>query len=122
MLGKQSAVLCPRCVAALSIASVEGQRILYCERCQGMLVPMAFFVELVQDIRAKSGVESATLPPFDPRDLDRRTDCPQCGQQMDTHPYGGGGNVVIGGCEQCAVNWLDCGALGRIARAHDRRT
>jgi Zn-finger nucleic acid-binding protein len=39
---------------------------------------------------------------------------------MDTHPYGGPGNVIIDDCERCEVNWLDYGELQRIVRAPER--
>jgi Zn-finger nucleic acid-binding protein len=39
---------------------------------------------------------------------------------MDTHLYGGGGNVIIDDCENCDLNWLDYGELDRIVRAPDR--
>jgi Zn-finger nucleic acid-binding protein len=39
---------------------------------------------------------------------------------MDTHLYGGGGNVILDDCENCGLNWLDYGELDRIVRAPDR--
>jgi Zn-finger nucleic acid-binding protein len=45
---------------------------------------------------------------------------PQCGEEMDKHPYGGGGNVIIEDCERCSLNWLDYGELERIVQAPDR--
>ena len=39
---------------------------------------------------------------------------------MDTHPYGGGGSVIIDDCENCALDWLDYAELDRIVRAPDR--
>jgi hypothetical protein len=39
--------------------------------------------------------------------LDRRTRCPQCGRDIDTHYYAGGGNVVIDDCSHCELNWLN---------------
>jgi Zn-finger nucleic acid-binding protein len=33
---------------------------------------------------------------------------------MDTHQYGGAGNVVIDNCYACSVIWLDWGELNRI--------
>jgi Zn-finger nucleic acid-binding protein len=39
---------------------------------------------------------------------------------METHPYGGGGNVIIEDCERCELNWLDHGELERIVQAPDR--
>jgi hypothetical protein len=35
---------------------------------------------------------------------------------MDTHPYFGGGNVVVNTCERCSVIWLDAGKLALIER------
>jgi Zn-finger nucleic acid-binding protein len=40
---------------------------------------------------------------------------------MDTHPYGGPGNVIIDTCENCSLNWLDYGELQHIVRAPDER-
>ena len=53
------------------------------------------------------------------RGLDRSTKCPQCKQQMDTHLYGGPGNVIIDVCEACGLVWLDHGELERIVSAPD---
>ena len=36
---------------------------------------------------------------------------------MDTHPYGGPGNIVIDNCAGCELNWLDYGELQRVGRA-----
>jgi hypothetical protein len=33
---------------------------------------------------------------------------------MDTHPYGGPGNVIIDNCERCELNWLDYGELAKV--------
>jgi Zn-finger nucleic acid-binding protein len=38
---------------------------------------------------------------------------------MHTHPYAGGGNIVIDNCPVCAVNWLDHGELRRVVAAPD---
>jgi len=42
--------------------------------------------------------------------------CPNCQQRMDTHPYFGGGNVVVDTCEGCGLIWLDAGELAIIER------
>ena len=36
---------------------------------------------------------------------------------MDTHYYGGPGNVIIDACDRCDLNWLDAGELMRIVLA-----
>jgi Transcription factor zinc-finger len=75
-----------------------------------MLIGMDLFVGLIQDLRASR----------DRKDLQRRINCPQYGKVMDTHPYGGPGNVIIDDCDRCEVNWLDYGELQRIVRAPER--
>jgi len=78
------------------------------------------FVAIVHNLRARGegSAEAAHQPDWS--EMDRRIPCPQCGQEMDTHPYGGGGNVVMEDCERCELNWLDHGELERIVQAPDR--
>ena len=52
---------------------------------------------------------------------DSKIDCPQCHRRMDTHLYGGPGNVVIDSCEECSLIWLDRGELMHIVHAPDDR-
>ena len=114
-----SDLLCPVCAVPLIHASMERQRIFYCARCRGTLVPMAVFVVLVQNLRARRGGAVEISPPPDRRELDRATRCPHCGGRMDTHYYAGGGNVILDDCSRCELNWLDAGELMAIARAPD---
>ena len=114
-----SSLACPVCATALVQASA-GTRILYCKQCHGMLISMDVFPAVVQDLKIHRETTAYLAQPFDPRDLDRRINCPQCGRQMDTHLYGGGGNVVVDDCEPCSLIWLDYGELDRIVRAPDR--
>ena len=111
---------CPVCAVPLVHATAGGHRILYCSRCHGMLISMGIFPSVVQDMKSRRENTGYVPRPFDARDLDRRIQCPQCSRQMDTHLYGGGGNVVIDDCEDCGLDWLDYGELDRIVRAPDR--
>jgi LSD1 subclass zinc finger protein len=116
VLDQPSGLLCPICAVPLVHAALARQRILYCTRCRGSLIPMPVFVLVVEDLRAQRGA-AAIAPPPDPHELDRRLRCPQCGGAMDTHYYAGGGNVVIDDCSRCELNWLDAGELMAIVRA-----
>ena len=118
-LDEDSASDCPVCAIPLVHAAIDGQRIFYCRHCRGMLVPMDIFVPLVEDLRSRRDASTEIVYPFDSSELKRRIQCPQCGVAMDTHVYGGGGNVVISVCEHCESNWLDHGELDRIVRASD---
>jgi C4-type Zn-finger protein len=85
-----------------------------------MLVGMDNFVAMVHNARARHEIAGEPAHQPDWTEMDRRIKCPQCGEQMDTHPYGGGGNVIIEDCERCSFNWLDYSELERIVHAPDR--
>ncbi len=121
VLEEPAALACPACAVPLVHAAVGDRRILYCQRCRGMLIAMDRFLAIVEDLRSHR--ESAGGPPRPPdwRDMQRHLRCPQCAQPMDTHPYGGGGGVIIDSCDGCSLDWLDYGELERIARAPDRQ-
>jgi Zn-finger nucleic acid-binding protein len=120
VLGEADARACPVCAVPLVHAALNGVRILYCERCRGMLVAMSSFVTLVQDLRARQGGGAEIPRAPDPKGLERALVCPQCHARMDTHFYCGPGNVIIDDCSPCHLNWLDHGELMRIVRAPDR--
>jgi Zn-finger nucleic acid-binding protein len=119
VLGEPAGLACVVCTVDLVHAAVAGHRMRYCERCRGMLIGMEVFVEIVQDLRARRAgtVDAPRAPEW--TDLNRRLVCSQCKRDMDTHLYGGPGNVVIDTCENCSVNWLDYSELERIVRAPD---
>lgn len=119
ILGERSERTCPVCSIPLVHASIAGERILYCEHCLGMLLGMEQFLVVVQELHARYGTSPRRPKPLDERALDRRLTCPQCSQPMDTHPYGGPGNIIIDACENCGLNWLDYSELDRVARAAD---
>ena len=119
VLDEPSDKQCPVCHVPLVHASMLRQRLLYCTRCRGSLIPMPVFVALVQDLRARSAGATEVPHPPEPRELERALRCPQCGAAMDTHYYEGGGNVVIDDCSPCELNWLDAGELQTIGRTPD---
>lgn len=119
VLEEPSNLACPKCAVLLVHASVGGQRILYCNRCRGMLIGMDVFLAIIQDLRSRREAVGEAARQPDWNDLDRHIRCPQCGETMDTHAYEGGGNVIIDDCERCSLNWLDYGELDRIVRAPD---
>jgi Zn-finger nucleic acid-binding protein len=119
VLGEPAALSCPLCAVPLVCAALSGCRIMYCTRCRGTLIMMGVFVELIQARRAQHEGVAATHAP-DPKGLQRRTICPQCHHPMDTHFYGGPGNVIIDACDRCDLNWLDAGELMQILLAQAR--
>jgi len=120
LLGQTSELECPVCAARLDHAVIYHHRTLYCTTCCGSLISMLVFVSLVDDLRTQLGGATGIPRPPDPHGLQRRIQCPQCKETMDTHYYGGPGNVIIDDCSRCELNWLDNGELMTIVRAPDR--
>jgi Zn-finger nucleic acid-binding protein len=119
VLGEDAEEACPICAIPLMYAILGRERIRYCTRCRGMLIPMDTFLALAQELKAEAPGPGVPHAP-DPRELNRHINCPQCHQRMDTHYYGGPGNVVIDDCSKCFLNWMDHGEMIRIAHAPDR--
>ena len=119
-LGEPSGQDCPICVVGLVHATLNNIRICYCTKCHGMLVPMGALSALVDAVQGQK--RGGTIqPPADAEDLQRKTNCPACHHRMDTHFYGGPGNVVIDSCENCSLIWLDGGEVTRIAAAPEEQ-
>jgi Zn-finger nucleic acid-binding protein len=110
---------CPLCETFLANATIDSHAILYCARCHGMLLDMEAFVPLLDVLREYRYWAGSSLAPRG-ADNGRLLRCPLCGQEMDNHPYGGGGNINVDSCEACNVLWLDHGELSRIVAAPDR--
>jgi len=105
---------CPSCEISLLSATVGGASLLYCTRCDGMLVEMEELASLVAAARALPA-GPVPMQAANPADLQHSIACPQCRHAMEAHFYSG--NVAIDSCEGCGLKWLDHGALARIAHA-----
>ena len=115
---------CPVCATTLGHALLdEGDHVLHCAHCRGVLLARAAFVQVIERRRASAKGPGKIPTPVDRRELDRVVTCPQCQNRMDVHPYYGPGNVVIDTCPRCDAVWLDSGELGQITDApgSDRR-
>jgi len=108
--------MCPACQAPLASGRLDGHPLLFCQRCEGLLVEMENFVSVINAARAREQ-QSGLIPPRRQTPGDRTITCPSCQRPMLSHFYGGPGNLVIDTCERCHLNWLDPGELRRIARA-----
>ena len=116
-LGEPSTTKCPLCRVQLVSARLDDIPVLQCPRCKGLLIHQSAFAFAVEILRAKSTRPPIRQPAMNPKDLQRPLNCPICGEIMDTHPYGGPGNIAIDNCYRCKVIWLDYGEMGRIIRA-----
>jgi Zn-finger nucleic acid-binding protein len=110
----KSEVLCPICRVRLLSARIEDEAARYCGQCGGFLADMESFRVIVDKRRSSHSASAKCTAPFDPAELKRVLTCPRCQRTMDTHPYFGGGNVVVTTCESCSLIWLDAGKLALI--------
>lgn len=120
-LGERTDTDCPVCKTRLSQGRLEGFSVLYCESCRGVLADGEEFAAIVRVCRAKRREPPDQPVPLNPEELKRQVPCPLCQGEMDVHPYGGPGNVVIDSCARCRIVWLDHGEIGVIQRAPGRR-
>jgi Zn-finger nucleic acid-binding protein len=110
---------CPLCHIALSRGSVAKTPVLFCSKCNGLLISMDFFSEVIENLRTQQHTCVPVGAAANPEDLRRHIACPHCLRPMEAHFYAGPRNVVLDSCDFCNLNWLDHGELMRIARAPD---
>jgi Zn-finger nucleic acid-binding protein len=123
IVDERSGLHCPACSAELQVASLLKMRVLHCANCRGFLMKQDRFRILVSNLRDGAADPPVIPDPVDKKDLLRQVRCPHCRHVMDTHAYGGPGNVVVDNCPRCTVIWLDYGELKKIrdAPGRDRR-
>jgi Zn-finger nucleic acid-binding protein len=109
---------CPVCAIPLALASLDrAHRVLYCERCRGVLLTCSTFATVVTARRASPSTPVTPPIPLDAKELERLVDCPRCQARMTTHPYQGPGSIVIDTCSPCELLWLDSGELKQVSEA-----
>ncbi len=121
ILGEPGTLICPVCMIPLVTAKLEEVRLEACPRCHGVMILQRHLAIIVQYLRLKS-VKDLSVPPLEKADLQKERCCQTCGEKMDTHVYGGGGNVVIDVCPKCKVVWFDYEEINRVITAPDFRS
>lgn len=111
---------CPVCKKPLMLGYVGKIRVTCCSQCRGILIDQFNFLTVIDYIRLRSNGIEELPPPVRMEDLKREILCPQCGRKMETHPYGGPGNIIIDNCPHCRLNWLDYMELHRVTHSPDR--
>lgn len=120
VVGEATGHSCPICKEGLTTAAIHGHTICYCNRCRGFLTTNPDFSAILAYRREEHQGASMVPRSISRDELKRRICCPKCKRGMDTHPYGGGGNVVIDTCARCHLIWLDAGEMDTIARHRPR--
>lgn len=121
VVGPQADLDCPICHQRLQDGRIENEPVQFCANCRGFLATNPVFNTIVRERRAQRPIGDSPHG-FDPTELTRSIDCPRCRQRMDTHPYYGGGRVVVDTCPRCTLIWLDAGELTVIERHNPPRS
>ncbi len=118
LLDELSAYACPLCRQPLVSAAVRQVQILSCPRCRGNLISQSKMLPILRESKPSNPAPTGTYHPQDKTELTRTAICPSCQQAMAVYPYGGPGNIIIQGCDQCRWIWLDFGELSRIVDSY----
>jgi len=118
LLDEPSSFVCPICREPLVSAMIRDISIFSCPQCRGNLIEQSRMLPILRQAKPPDPIrpDSGELP--NKTELTRNAACPSCHQIMAVYPYGGPGNIIIQGCEQCRLIWLDFGELSRVVRTY----
>ncbi len=118
LLDEISSYVCPLCKQPLVSAIVQNVHIFSCPHCRGNLIAQAKMLPILRQAQPIDPISEDPHSFQDKIELTRTAVCPSCQKVMAVYPYGGPGNIIIQGCEQCQLIWLDFGELSRIIRSY----
>ncbi len=119
LLDEVSPYICPMCRKPLVSATIKDVRVFSCPNCRGNLIEQSKMLPILSRIHLDSTNELLP-PPQNKSELTRAIVCPSCQKLMEAYPYGGPGNIIIEGCEECRLIWLDFGELSRIIHSYSQ--
>jgi Zn-finger nucleic acid-binding protein len=118
LLDEISSYVCPLCEQPLVSAVVHNVHILSCPHCRGNLIQQSKMLPILREAQPSIPINTESHHLQDKTELTRSVACPSCQKVMAVYPYGGPGNIIIQGCEQCQLIWLDFGELSSIVQAY----
>ena len=118
LLDEVTSFACPTCGELLVLAIIMDISIFSCPKCRGNLIKQSRLLPILREAKPQDPGNANSRDIQDKSEFTRNAACPSCHNTMAVYPYGGPGNIIIQGCEQCKVIWLDFGELSRIVRAY----
>jgi len=107
--------LCPRCNVALDLIEVDGERVLMCQQCDGvMLRKLDHIVQLSEEQLRESSACETLFADHPEVDLTPPAPCPVCRQPMRRYVYSTDSGVAVDSCLSGHGIWLDDGELAKI--------
>jgi Zn-finger nucleic acid-binding protein len=112
---------CPQCQITLNLMMIDDfYKGFQCSNCRGLLFNRVSFRDVINKRRASAKSPAEPISSYDPGELERRTNCPVCQENMETFQYLGPGNIVIDTCHSDDLIWLDYGELQKVVNAPGR--
>ena len=107
--------LCPRCHIALDLIEVDGERVLMCQGCEGVMLRKLDHVMELSEQQLRDSPACETLFADHPEvDLLPPVLCPVCRQPMRRYVYSTDSGVAVDSCVSGHGIWLDDGELAKI--------
>jgi Zn-finger nucleic acid-binding protein len=121
LLDEGSLHQCPGCKTALVSASFDDIPVLSCPECRGNLISQGKLLHILRLAAPEMADGEEPLHPPERAELQRTLNCPVCHKKMETYPYAGSVDmIVIQGCANCGLIWLDFGELSKIIHSTPR--
>jgi Zn-finger nucleic acid-binding protein len=118
LLDEVSSLVCPVCNKPLVSAVVKGVDIFSCPICRGTLISQSKMLPILRQVQLVDSAHEEFRFPQPQSEQERQILCPACQKKMAVYPYGGPGNVIIQGCSECCLIWLDFGELSKILHSY----
>ena len=118
LLDEVTSLACPTCGELLVSAIITDISIFSCPKCRGNLIKQSRLLPILREAKPQNPGNTDSRDIQDKSELTRKAACPSCHKTMAVYPYGGPGNIIIQGCGQCKLIWLDFGELSRIVCAY----
>jgi Zn-finger nucleic acid-binding protein len=106
-LGRPGEFRCPGCRRRLTQAGMDGLKVEHCAGCRGVLLTNEAFAMYLRNRRPE--FREAARQPVVLIFESQRNDihCPTCRRAMNVHPCYGPDYIIIDGCMNCGVVWLE---------------
>ena len=107
---------CPTCRRhQLVFATIVNKTVLYCQECNGFLLPIRELMPIIQALRTqRTTFSDVAIPRLAESRIKGTIHCPVCQAAMEPHLYGSCENIVVDSCVECGVIWIDKYELDHI--------
>ena len=118
LLDEVSTLTCRYAISRSFQQWVKRVDIFSCPICRGNLISQSKMLPILRQVQLIDSDHEEFRFPQPQSEQERQILCPSCQKEMAVYPYGGPGNVIIQGCGECRLIWLDFGELSKILHSY----